>query len=305
MKKIKDPGFGYLSRKGAKSIINKRGGSNVLHKNKAFSINDIYSYIIQISWFKFFLLVFLSYIVVNSFFAIIYLLIGIEEITSPTGNLLDDFFNAFFFSAQTITTVGYGGISPQGFLGNLISSFQALVGLLSFSFITGLLYGRFSKPKAAVRFSENIILRKFNNGKAIMFKLMNSRPNIMIDPEVTVIFSLTDNKHSKGFKRNFYKLNLELDKLKYLTTTWTVVHEIDEESPFYNMSNNQIKMLDAEWYVLIQYHDETFAQNVHQLHSYQMENLLVDVKFSSSVHFNDQGFTVLDHHILSEVENLV
>lgn len=97
---------------------------------------------------------------------------------------------------------------------------------------------------------------------------MNSRPNFMIDPEVTVIFSLTDNKHSKDFKRNFYKLNLELEKLKYLTTTWTVVHEIDEESPFYNLSNDDIGKLDTEWYVLIQYHDETFAQNVHQLHSY-------------------------------------
>ena len=163
MEKIKDPGFGYSSSKNSQSMIDKSGKSNVIHKNKAFSVNDMYAFLIDISWGKFFFFVFISYIIVNLFFASMYIIVGIEEITQPTGSSLDDFFNAFFFSAQTITTVGYGSISPQGFWGNVISTFQALAGLLSFSFITGLLYGRFSKPKAAVKFSNNFIIRDFED----------------------------------------------------------------------------------------------------------------------------------------------
>lgn len=302
MEKIKDPGFGYSSSKNSQSMIDKRGRSNIIHKNKGLSINDTYAYLIEISWFKFFLFVFLSYILVNIIFASIYILVGIEEIESSTGSGFLDFFNAFFFSAQTITTVGYGGISPQGFVGNMISTFQALVGLLSFSFITGLLYGRFSKPKAAVKFSDNVILRDFNNRTAIMFKLMNYREAIMIDPEVSVILAKTSENEGDGFRKEYFKLKLQLDKLKYLTTTWTIVHEIDDESPLANLSKKEIRELNAELYILIQYHDETFSQQVNQMHSYKTDSLMVDVKFKQSFYFNEEGYTVLDHIILSDVE---
>ncbi|SDW49782.1 inward rectifier potassium channel [Lutibacter oricola] len=304
MKRIKDPGFGYSSSKNSQSMINEKGHSNVIHKNKSLSINDTYAYLIDISWFKFFIFVFISYIIVNTIFATIYLLVGIEQITNSTGSKIDDFFNAFFFSAQTITTVGYGGLSPQGFIGNVISTFQALTGLLSFSFITGLLYGRFSKPKAAVKFSNNVVLRDYEGGMAVMFKLMNYRPSIMIDPEVTVIYSNTIKAEDGNFKKDYFRLKLQMDKLKYLTTTWTIVHEIDNDSPFAGMTKAEIKMLDAELYVLIQYHDETFSQQVNQMHSYKADRLLVDVKFKKSFSFDEEGYTVLDHSILSDVEKM-
>lgn len=304
MKKIIDPGFGYSSSRNSQSMINKKGHSNVIHKNKALSINDTYAYLTDISWFKFFVFVFVSYIIINMFFASIYLLVGIEEITNSTGSKVQDFFNAFFFSAQTITTVGYGGISPQGFTGNIISTFQALVGLLSFSFVTGLLYGRFSKPKAAVKFSENVILRDFEDEKTIMFKLMNYRSTIMIDPKVTVIFANTIKDEDDDFRKEYFKLKLQMEKLKYLTTTWTIVHKIDGESPFVGFAKNEIKALDAELYILIQYHDETFSQQVNQMHSYKSADLLVDVKFKQSFSFDKEGYTVLDHSVLSDVEKM-
>ena len=86
----------------------------------------------------------------------------------------------FFFSAQTISTVGYGVIAPKGILAGLLSSFEALVGLLSFSFITGLLYGRFSKPKAKIKFSKNLVIREFEGERTLMFRVMNKRTNLII-----------------------------------------------------------------------------------------------------------------------------
>lgn len=295
MKKINDPGFGYSSKKNAQSLVNSKGESTIIHKNKKFSFQDTYSYLIQISWSKFFMLVLLGYIFINVIFGIIYTLIGIEEITTLSGNRFKDFLNGFFFSAQTITTVGYGGISPHGLSANLVSAFEALIGLLSFSFITGLLYGRFSKPKAAIKFSKHIIHRDFNSGKSLMFRLMNNRPTIMIEPEISVTLIISEKDENAVVKRAFYDLNLEKDKIMYLPTTWTIVHEIDKDSPLFNLSESEIKSLELEWYILMQYHEESFSQKVYQIHSYTSADLKFNVQFSKSTSFNNEGFTVLDH----------
>ena len=300
-KKIKDPGFGYQGTKNAKNIINKDGSSNVIHVNKGKSLDDLYSYFIEISWFKFFFLILLAYTLMNVVFGFIYTLIGIEEITKTTGNFFSDFLNGFFFSAQTLTTVGYGGIAPHGITSNLIAAFEAMIGLLSFSFITGLLYGRFSKPKAAIQFSENIILREFKGKRAIMFRLMNSRKTVMIEPTIKVTLSITDKKTEE---KKFYNLSLERDAIMYLPTVWTIVHEIDEKSPLYDLSNEEISKLNAELFLLLQYHEESFAQNVYQIYSYDFEEMEVDVKYKSSYNFDENGFTILDHDKLSEVEKM-
>ncbi len=300
-KKIKDPGFGYKANQNAKNIINKDGTSNVVHINKKRSLDDLYSYFIEISWPKFFLLILLVYTFINIIFGLIYTLIGIEEITKSTGHFFSDFLNGLFFSAQTLTTVGYGGIAPHGITSNIIAALEAMIGLLGFSFITGLLYGRFSKPKAAIKFSENIILREFQDKRAIMFRLINSRKTIMIEPEIKVTLSIIDEKEDE---RRFYKLKLQRSSIMYLPTVWTIVHIIDEESPLFSLSNEEIKALNAELYMLLQYHEESFAQDVYQIYSYSFSDLEVGVKFTPSYGFNEEGFTVLDHDKLSEVEKM-
>ena len=259
-KKVKDPGFGYSSSKNARKLINEDGTSNVVHVNRKSGIHDLYSYLIEVAWWKFFIYVFLTYTLINVIFAIIYNLIGIEQITPSTGNVFRDLLNGFFFSAQTITTVGYGGIAPQGLIANIIASFQAMIGLLGFSFITGLLYGRFSKPKAIIKFSDHLIVRDFKDHRAIMFRLMNRRKNMMIEPEATVTLAISEwNEDKKEYQRGFYQLKLQRDKIMYLPTMWTIVHELDKESPLYKYSNEELKELDAEMYILLKYHDEAFS----------------------------------------------
>ena len=284
-KKIKDPGFGYNSYKNAKSIIDKNGSSTVIHKNRKFSGTDFYSFFTELSWVNFFLFVFVGYVLLNIVFGFIYMIIGIEQITPTEGNLFDDFLNGFFFSAQTLTTVGYGGISPVGITANIIAAFEAMIGLLSFSFITGLLYGRFSKPKASIHFSENLILRDFKQERGLMFRLMNSRKTVMIEPEIKVTLSITELDENGEYKRNFHELTLERDKIMYLPTIWTIVHEIDEKSPLYKYTNEEVFKLDAEMYIIVQYHEEAFGQKVYQLHSYDFMNMQVGVKYVKAFFF--------------------
>jgi inward rectifier potassium channel len=305
IKKVKDPGFGYQSSKNAKRIINEDGGSNVIHVNRKRGLDDLYAHLIEISWFRFFFFVILVYIVINILFAFLYNFIGIEQITPSTGNIWRDLLNGFFFSAQTITTVGYGGIAPQGIIANMIASFQAMIGLLGFSFITGLLYGRFSKPKTAIKFSENIIVRDFKEHRALMFRLMNSRKSMMIEPEVTVTLAITEFDDKIGdFKRNFYQISLERDKIMYLPTMWTVVHKLDEKSPLTKYSNEELKVLDAELYILMQYQDEAFSQKLFKIYSYKFDKLKTDVHFENSFSYNEEGYTLLDHDMLDKFKSM-
>lgn len=301
-KKVKDPGFGYGSFKNAKKIINNDGTSNVVHVNRKRGLHDLYAHLIDIPWWKFFLFVFLVYTIINVLFAILYNLIGIEQITPSTGNIFRDLLNGFFFSAQTITTVGYGGIAPQGLIANIIASFQAMIGLMGFSFITGLLYGRFSKPKAVIKFSKNIIVRDFKEGRALMFRLMNSRKNMMIEPQVTVTLAITEfDEKADNYRKNFYQLPLERDKIMYLPTMWTIVHEINDQSPLSKYANKELKELDAELYILMQYHDEAFSQKLFKIYSYKFDKLKTDVQFESSFSFDEEGYTLLDHNKLDKL----
>lgn len=302
--KIKDPGFGYSSTEKEKSFINDDGTSNIIHVNRPKSIDDLYTYLITISWLHFFILVLVGFVLVNSIFALIYLLIGIETITPSAHNIWVDFLNSFFFSAQTITTVGYGGLSPIGLVAGIISSFQALIGLLSFSFITGLLYGRFSKPKSSVVFSEAIILRKFEKERALMFRLMSKRKQIMIEPEIKVTLSVSEKEKNGEYKRAFFQLKLERDAITYLPTMWTIVHKINSDSPFFEYSNEEIKKLNAKLYILFQNHEDSFSQKVYQIFSYDFKKLVLNHQFKKSTTFDQDGYPVLDHSLLNELEKI-
>lgn len=302
--KVKDPGVGKSSTKKAKRFINPDGSFNVKHINRGETFTNSYDYLINISWTKFFLWVLLGYLIINSFFAIIYTFFGIAEIAEPSGNVFKDFLNAFFFSAQTITTVGYGAMSPKGMLFGVISSLEALVGLLSFSFVTGLLYGRFSKPQANIKFSNNLILRNHNGKDSIMFRLMSKNGKVMIKPriEATLVLSLPDTNNQ--YSNNFYSLKLERSAITYLPTTWTVVHVIDEKSPLTDYNTREIDKLHGEILILISYYDESFAQEVHQAHSFVLKNLKFNNRFTPAFYYDEEGYTVLDHSKLDETEEL-
>ncbi len=301
-KKIKDPGFGAYSNKLAKRMVNSDGSFNIKHINKPRKLLETYHFLINISWLKFFVLAALSFLVINICFAGVYLIIGIEEIVPSTGDDFRDFTKAFFFSSQTLTTLGYGAMSPNGVLSGIISSFEAFIGLSMFSFLTGLIYGRFSKPKASIRFSENMILRDFNHTKALMFRLVNNRASVMIKPKVKVTLALTKLNNVGDYVRSFYTLQLEREEITYLPTTWTIVHEVNEDSPLFGYTKEELKEHNGELLIMISYFDESFNQEVHQMHSYELMEIKVDHKFLQAYYYDKEGNMVLDYDLFDKIE---
>ncbi len=301
-KKVKDPGVGRSSNEKAKRFINPDGSFNIKHLNRQNSFSESYEYLISIGWFRFFGLIFMGYGIVNAVFAVVYISIGISGIVAPTGNLIQDFLNALFFSAQTLTTLGYGAMAPTTIATNLVSSIEALIGLLLFSFVTGLLYGRFSTPRANIRFSIPLVLRKHEGVDSIMFRLMSKTTNIMIRPKIEVTLSLSNKGAGEAFENTFYTLNLERKAITYLPTTWTVVHAITEDSPLYAFDREQLDAVHGELLILVSYYDESFDQEVHQTHSYLLKELKKDMAFVPAVHYNATGQLILDHDLLDQTK---
>jgi hypothetical protein len=148
--------------------------------------------------------------------------------------LFEKFYDAIFFSAQTLTTVGYGRISPVGFSTNLIAAIESLFGVISFALLTGICFGKFSRPSAKILFSKNIVVAPYKNANALMFRLVNARKNQFIESEIQVVLALNALKDGER-KRIFYRLNLEIEKINFFPLPWTIVHPIDEKSPLNNM----------------------------------------------------------------------
>jgi inward rectifier potassium channel len=233
-------------------------------------------------------------------FTALYLIIGIDQLRGVSSNQ-SDFFNAFSFSAQTFTTVGYGAISPNGKGASILAMIEAYAGLLSFALATGLLYGRFSKPSLKIIFSENLLLTPYENGMSFMFKMVNTRNNVLLNTKVTTLFIMDKGIGAEEFNKEYFPLNLESDKVNFFPLTWTLVHKIDENSPAFEISLSELKKRNAEIIIMVETFDETFGQMLIQKHSYANEKWIEGKKFDRNFRMDEEGKLVL--HI-NELNNL-
>ena len=289
-------GFGTNSSSTGGRFVNRDGRPNVIKKG----VGILYRY----SWYhtmlgmkrgKFLFLLFLCYITINLVFAGIYYLIGINHLAGVhSGSSFKNFTEVFFFSAQTFTTVGYGRISPVGFMASAVSTFEAFLGLLSFAIATGLFYGRFSRPRAFLRFSENALIAPFKEGTAFMFRMAPYKNNNLSEVEVKLTLAITNEKNGK-LTDEFFNLDLEFSKINGLSLSWTIVHPIDDKSPFYGLSKEDIAGTDMEIMVYIKAFDEVFSNNVVTRTSYISSEIVWGAKFKMMYYpSDDKNKTILE-----------
>ncbi len=290
-----DPGFGQKFSSKTKRVINKDGSFNVKRIPPKGKPGNYYHQLISMSWAKFLLLNLAVYIIVNVLFALIYMLIGVDKIAGLVQkNLIDDFANAFFFSVQTLTTVGYGVLSPTGFLAGLVASLEALSGLLLVALATGLLYGRFSKPSAKIIFSDNAIISPYKDINALEFRIANLRNNTLIDMQASLMFTTNYKSENGDWIRNYYNLELERSHIHFFPLTWTIVHPISENSPLYKLTRKDLLAQNVEFLILIKGFDDTFAQQVHSRYSYLGNEIHWGRKFEKAFTANMQGDLVVE-----------
>lgn len=309
-KKIKSDnqtGFGSNAANYGGRFINKNGTANVRKEGIGF-VESIswYHTMLNIPRWKFMTIIFVFYLLVNFVFATIYCIIGVEHLNGISATtFLEKFGQAFFFSAQTFTTVGYGHISPTGFFASFVASLEALFGLLSFAIATGLFYGRFSKPKAHIKFSENAIIAPYQEGKALMFRIAPYKNTNLTDAEAKVTLGMKVVENGQEVNR-FFSLDLEYDTINALTLSWTLVHPLTEDSPLFGFTEDDFKRQKGEVIIYVKAFDEMYSNTVAIRSSYVFDEIVYGVKFVQMFeNSHDRNKTILHLDKLNAYEKVL
>lgn len=302
IKSRQDTGFSSSGDLEGNRLLNRDGTSNIRKKGLSFFDRfHLYHLMISMKLPVFLLTTFAIYVIINLIFATGYILIGVDNLVdSSVVNVESAFLRAFFFSSQTLTTLGYGQMSPTGVGANLLASIEAFVGLLLFALLTGLLYGRFARPKAKLLYSDHALISPYKDlGIGLMVRFANPKSTSIINTSAAMLFSYQDEENGERIRR-YFTLPLELDNIRMLVTSWTLVHHITDDSPLKELSMHFLKERNAELVIQVNGYDETYNQQVTSRASYLFrENVVYGAKFDRAFVHAETGTPVMDFAKLS------
>jgi inward rectifier potassium channel len=289
-----DPGLTEKFSAPLSRMINRDGTFNVRRRGGTWRDFHPYMVLINMGWTPFFAVLFLGYLAANTLFAAAYYALGTNELQGITaGTSGGRFLDAFFFSAHTLTTVGYGNIAPRGLGANVLSTLESMVGVLGFAVATGLLYGRVSRPSARIGFSRNMLVAPYQEASALEFRAVNRRRNSLMELEATVMLMTVENENGEP-KRRYQVLRLERPKIVFFALMWTIVHPIDADSPLFGLAAAELERLQAEILILIKGYDDTFSQTVLARQSYRHDEIIWGRRFAPGFYVDIQGDLVLE-----------
>jgi len=296
-----DPGLTQQFTAPLRRVINKDGSFNVRRRGTSWRDVHPYLHLINMSWPAFLAVLFAGYVFVNTFFAVLYYYMAPGElagIEAPTA--AGRFFAEFFFSAQTLSTVGYGVIAPRGMEANIIAAFEAMVGVLGFAVATGLLFGRVSRPSAKLGYSDNMLIAPYQDGTSLQFRVVNRRRNDLMEIEARVMLMTVETGNGRPVRR-YNLLKLERERVLFLPLTWTIVHPIDADSPLRGLTAEDLSRLQVEVMILIKAYDDTFSQTVLSRYSYRHDEILWNKRFSPAFEVDGEGDLFIDLQKVGQV----
>lgn len=279
-------------------IVNPDGNFNIVRKGASkFDWGDLYHVLLTLSWIKLFAVVAAGYVITNVLFAFMYLATGngIENMREG------DFFDAFFFSVQTMATIGYGVMHPTTLVANILVAIEALLGLLGVSMGSGLVFARFSLPRARVMFSRVAVVALHNGVPTLMFRVANERQSWILEAQVNVSLVTSEITQEGEAIRKFYKLPLYRDRSSLFLLTWSVMHPIDENSPLLGVTFNEMLAQEMEILVTITGIDQIVSDNIHAYHSYIPTDILWNHRFADILSKTRDGRRSVDYSRFHDV----
>ncbi len=246
---------------------------------------------VTIPWIGFLGLITLLYLAANAVFALLYLAGGNGIANADAGSFAD----AFFFSVQTMASIGYGAMYPDTVYTNIVVCIEALVGLLGMAMATGLMFARFSRPTARVLFSRIAVVALDQGMPTLMFRMANQRRNQILEAQVrlTLVRNEVDD-HGRSMRR-FYDLHLARSQSPIFALTWLAMHNIDNTSPLHGLTLDDLNAVEAELVVTLTGIDETFSQTIHARHSYIASEIFWHHRFADILHHTPEGYRAVDY----------
>jgi len=237
------------------------------------------------------------YLIINLVFACIYMLAP-DGIEGSDGSFL----SSFFFSVQTIATVGYGAMYPTTPFTQVVAAIEALLGLLGLSMATGLMFAHFSRPTAHILFSKPVSICLYDGQKTLMFRIANRRNSHILEAQVQVAFIRNEMTNEGTRMRRFHNLSLIRSQSPLFVLSWTVMHPIDQDSPLFEQSLEDLESGDVMLIVSLTGLDETLGQTIHARHIYLVEDIEYDMRLTDIMSLGKDGLPVLDFNRFHDLE---
>lgn len=289
------------SHHGPSRIVDREGYIHVLRRGiPSFQGDDLYHSLLVIHWGWLLALLGLAYLGVNTLFATAYLLGGDGIENARPGSFLD----AFFFSVQTMASIGYGAMYPKTVYAHVLVTLESMVGLLGIAIATGLMFARFSRPTARVIFSNVAVVTPHNGQLTLMFRAGNQRRNQIFEAQLWVALVRNETTTEGEYIRRFYDLNLVRNHSPVFALTWSAMHPIDETSPLFGATQDSLRQDEAEIVIIFTGLDETFSQTIHARHSFVADEILWNRRFVDILLQTIDGKRIVDYTHFHDVAPL-
>jgi inward rectifier potassium channel len=260
-------------------------------------LDDLYARLLGVSWKQLMFVIVFLYMNINLLFAACYLFLtdGIEN--ARHGSFLD----AFFFSVQTMATIGYGKMSPIGVAANALVTLEALLGFGYFAVVTGLLFSKFSRPTARVLFSEKAVICPYDGVPTLMLRLANERTNRIVNASVQLVLVRKETNAEGIVMRRFHDLAIVRSQVPLMQVTWTVMHLIDETSPLFGATQDILRDNETEIIVSLTGLDETMSQTIHARYSYISDEIACNYTFEDVLRRTEDGRLEIHYHLFHNI----
>ncbi|MDJ0712852.1 MAG: ion channel [Prochloraceae cyanobacterium] len=265
--------YAKISQKTQIQVIGK--SKNQFAQAFKHPLTDLYHWLLVISWWNFLIAITLFYLITNILFAFAYLIAGDGIANAKPGSFSD----AFFFSVQTMSTIGYGSMYPTTFYTQVLMTIEVLGGTLLVAILTGLIFARFSRPTARLIFSRVCVICPFNEVPTLMFRVANQRHNRILEAQIRVTLLRNEVSLEGHNLRRLYDLPLLRSETPSFHLSWSVMHPIDPRSPLYQATPNSLSKHDTQIIVTLTGLDETFSQTIHSRYSYTVSEILWNMRF--------------------------
>ncbi len=264
---------------------------------KSAWFEDVYHLVLATSWFEFFFFTTVLYITMNLFFAFLYY-IGGDSILNADPN---SYWDAFVFSFQTSTTIGYGHLLPATHYADAVVIFDTLAGIIFVAITTGLAFAKFSRPTAHVLFTDRCVVHNFEGKKTLFFRVANARDSHIADAVIEASVVLADQSPEGISMQRIRDLKLVRSKTPIFSLSWTVMHIIDEESPLYDLSIEDWTAKNVRIVISMTGIDDWSAQLVHSNHFYKSDEITYGMRFADILSDNPDGSITMDYSLFNKL----